>query len=240
MVIAGAPSALRLLMLPPSVVDGLAAVDSSLQTETAVSVYVLFARLAWQGPECVAELLQYGFIDQLVAELASAEGPFVGLAALALAAAARHGSLAQQRAVLLTHGALEPLCDLMLREQRAIRSDLLCNLLRALQVVFHHAAEPQQEVHHLADAAALLAALEGRLSNVLFTLCVEASDKRVRPLVLEVARHNAGLFLQLSQAAAQTDHDRWMQRAILEYLAAPTIHPHHGQALHDLEEEWLD
>jgi hypothetical protein len=255
MVNAGAPSALRLLMLPPSVVDGVAAVDGSLQAETAVSVYVLFARLAWQGPECVAELLQYGFIDQLVAEIASAEGPVAGPAALALAAAIRHGSLAQQRAILLTHGALEPLCDLMLREQHTVHSDLLCDLLRALKFPFHNAAaqrrqQQQQQLWQLplhplvpaapahatnADANALWAALEGRLTHVFVVLCVEASDKRVRHLVLEVAHCNAGLFLQLSQASTQADHDRWMQlQAILELqaivdLAAPATHPHHDQ-----------
>jgi hypothetical protein len=211
---AGVLPALRLL-LPSRGAAVAAAVTDPLQDVTVAEllpkVLLSLARLAPLGSACIEQIFQCDFAELMVGSLRLRSAAIVRPAAWAVGATVRSGTFAQQRVLLLTHGALEALCDLIPRAQRDVA--LTCFLLDALQAAFWNTtAQQQQQQQQLVlpvqvplanDADELIAALRGGVGHVFDLLWAEARDLRVRRLLVEIARDYLGLLPQAAVAMLQ-------------------------------------
>jgi hypothetical protein len=221
---AGILPALRLLL--PSQDAAALIVAEPLQDVTVVDVlpkvFLCLARLAPLGSACIEQILQCDFAELMVGSLRLRSAAIVRPAAWAVGATMRSGTVAQQRVLLLTHGALDALCDLIPRAQRD--AALTCFLLDALQAAFWNATEQrqqqqqQQQLHPPAqvplandDADELLAALRGGMGHVFDVLWAEARAPRVRRLLVEIARDYLGLLPQAAVAMLQNIDEQEQQ-----------------------------
>jgi hypothetical protein len=204
---AGVLPALR-LALPSQNVAALI-VSEQLQdaavAEVLPSVLLSLSCLAELGSACIDQILQCDFAQLMAGALRSPIDAVAHAAAVAVGVLLSVGTLAQLRTLLLTHGALDPLCDYVLRA-RAQRDVMLLLLpLRALRDAFRTAARQQQQDDQgqPANGDDLLAVRRAKAQDVVNVLWAEARDLRVRRVLIAISHDHLGMPAEEAFAAIQ-------------------------------------